>query len=61
MAVQVTIGFHNSNPNTIWNTLARKLGHEPTNAEAKAEIDRIFVDARAAREDLVRQPRRRAI
>jgi len=41
----VTVTWRNDNPNTIWNVLARKLGREPTNAEAKAEIERIMQEA----------------
>lgn len=40
--ISVTVTWRNDNPNTIWNTLARKLGREPTNAEAKAEVLRIL-------------------
>lgn len=29
---------------TIWQALAEKLGREPTNAEAKAEVQRILAD-----------------
>ncbi len=47
--IQVTITWHNDNPNTIWNTLARKLGREPTNAEATAEVKRILAESRAER------------
>lgn len=50
MAIKVSITFHNPDPNTIWNTLARKLGREPTNAEATAEVWRILGDVRADRE-----------
>lgn len=32
----------NNNPDTIWNKLAVKLGREPTNAEAIAEVRRIM-------------------
>jgi hypothetical protein len=45
----VTVTFRNDNPNTIWNTLARKLGREPTNAEGKAEVLRILGEARIDR------------
>lgn len=45
--MRIVTTFHNSNPNTIWNTLARKLGHEPTNAEAAAEVRRIMLKATA--------------
>jgi hypothetical protein len=48
MPVNVSISFHNSNPNTIWNRLAARLGREPTNAEARAEVERILREARAA-------------
>lgn len=44
MPVRVTITFTNDNPDTIWNKLAAKLGRQPTNAEAKAEVDRILTD-----------------
>jgi hypothetical protein len=40
--VQVNITFQNASPNTIWGKLARRLGREPTNAEAKAEVERIL-------------------
>lgn len=48
--LKVTVTWRNDNPNTIWNVLARKLGREPTNAEAKAEVLRILAEARAERE-----------
>lgn len=41
----VTTTWTNSNPNTIWNKLAARLGREPTNAEAKAEVLRIMTEA----------------
>lgn len=40
--IKATTTWQNNNPNTIWNTLARKLGREPTNAEAAAEVRRIL-------------------
>jgi hypothetical protein len=40
--MRVTITFRNDNPNTVWNRLAAKLGREPTNAEAAAEVRRIL-------------------
>ena len=40
--MRITTTWRNDNPNTIWNVLARKLGREPTNAEAKAEVERIM-------------------
>ena len=42
MAVHVTFTVLNDNPNTIWNRLAARLGREPTNAEARAEVLRIL-------------------
>lgn len=40
--MKTTITFVNDNPNTIWNRLAAKLGRQPTNDEAKAEVKRIL-------------------
>lgn len=42
----VTTTWTNHNPNTIWNRLAARLGREPTNAEAAAEVKRILAEAR---------------
>lgn len=39
--ISITTTWRNDNPNTIWNRLARRLGREPTDAEARAELDRI--------------------
>lgn len=44
--ITVTITHTNRNPDTIWNRLAAKLGREPTNAEAAAEVRRILKEAR---------------
>jgi len=44
--MNVTITWHNANPNTIWGKLAARLGREPTNAEAAAEVRRILSEAR---------------
>ena len=38
MTVAVTTTWTNSNPNTIYNVLAKKLGREPT----RDELDRIL-------------------
>ena len=43
--MQVTVTWRNDNPATIWNRLAVRLGREPTNAEAKAEVQRILAEA----------------
>lgn len=40
--MKITVTFRNDNPNTIWNRLAAKLGREPTNAEATAEVKRVL-------------------
>lgn len=45
--MKVTTTFHNDNPNTVWNVLAIKLGRDPTNAEAAAEVKRILNEAHA--------------
>lgn len=45
--MQVNTTWHNPNPDTIWNRLAVRLGREPTNAEAAAEVRRILAKARA--------------
>lgn len=42
----VNITFENKNPDTIYNTLARKLGRLPTDQEVKTELNRIISDAR---------------
>ncbi len=44
--MRLTITVTNPNPNTIWNKLAARLGREPTNAEAAAEVRRILSEAR---------------
>jgi hypothetical protein len=43
--MKISTTWRNDNPNTIWNVLARKLGREPTNAEAVAEVRRIYQEA----------------
>lgn len=41
--IAVTVAWRPSkNPNTIWNRLTERLGREPTNAEATAEVKRIL-------------------
>jgi len=44
---------------TIWNALARKLGRQPTNAEAKAEIKRILQEALVERAGKGKLPHQR--
>ncbi len=44
--IRATITWHNAGPNTIWARLAKRLGREPTNAEAAAEVRRILAEAR---------------
>lgn len=43
--MNITVTFRNDNPNTIWNRLAARLGREPTDAEAAAEVKRIMSEA----------------
>jgi hypothetical protein len=38
----IKITWRNDNPDTIWNRLATRLGRQPTNAEATAEVKRIL-------------------
>lgn len=40
--IAVTVTWHNAGPHTIWGQLAKRLGREPTNEEAKAEVLRIL-------------------
>lgn len=40
--MKTTITFNNAGPKTIWAKLAERLGREPTNEEAKAEVQRIL-------------------
>jgi hypothetical protein len=42
----VTTTWRNDNPNTIWNKLAAKLGRQPTNEEAAAEVKRILKETK---------------
>lgn len=42
----ITITWHNAGPHTIWGQLAKKLGREPTNAEAIEECRRILAEAK---------------
>lgn len=44
--MKITVTLHNAGPHTIWGRLAFKLGREPTDAEARAEVERILADAR---------------
>lgn len=49
--MHVTITFTNNNPNTIWNRLAARLGRQPTNDEAIAEVKRLLVENAARTRD----------
>lgn len=50
--LRVMVTWHPSkNPNTVWNRLADRLGRQPTNAEAAAEVRRIMAEATAERID----------
>ena len=41
----VRIEWSNQNQMTVWNKLATRLGRQPTNAEATAEVKRILGEA----------------
>jgi hypothetical protein len=43
--MKISVKWHNAGPHTIWGKLASRLGREPTNAEAAAEVRRILIDA----------------
>ena len=42
---QLSISFYNSNPDTVWNKLAARLGREPSRKEAAEEVRRILSEA----------------
>lgn len=42
MPLTIRTTWTNHNPNTIWNRLAARLGREPSNEEAAAEVRRII-------------------
>jgi hypothetical protein len=48
--VKIATSWTNDNPDTIWNRLAAKLGREPTNAEAAAEVKRLLSEVGDAKE-----------
>jgi hypothetical protein len=43
--MQIRVTFANAGPDTVWGKLAAKLGREPTDAEATAEVRRILAEA----------------
>ena len=43
--MQIRTTWTNNNPDTIWNRLAKRLGREPTNDEARDEVKRILTEA----------------
>ena len=45
----MTVTWQNANPNTIWGKLAAKLGREPTDAEVRADMQRISDESMAER------------
>ena len=59
MSVKITTTWHNAGPHTIWGKLAERLGREPTNEEAKAEVLRILDEARIERAEAGRLPHQR--
>lgn len=44
--IKIITTWHNPNPETIWNKLAKRLGRQPTNEEARQEVQRILSEAR---------------
>jgi hypothetical protein len=44
--MRITVTVHNAGPHTIWGRLAAKLGREPTNEEARAEVLRILEEVK---------------
>lgn len=42
MTFQTRTTWRNDNPDTVWNRLAARLGRQPTDAEAAAEVRRIL-------------------
>jgi hypothetical protein len=59
MTVTVNITWTNNNPDTIWNRLAARLGREPTNDEAKAEVRRILTESLIDRAEAGKLPHQR--
>ena len=47
--MKITVTWHNAGPHTIWGKLAEKLGREPTNDEAAAEVRRILAEAKTGK------------
>ena len=47
----VVMTWHNAGPRTVWGCLAARLGREPTNAEAAAEVRRILSEGAEERFD----------
>lgn len=46
MSVKITFTVTSTNPNSIWNQLALRLGREPSIQEAKDEVRRILSEAK---------------
>lgn len=57
--MRVRTTWTNNNPDTIWNKLAARLGREPTNEEARAEIARILTETRVTLAEQGRLPHQR--
>lgn len=57
--MKITTTFTNNNPDTIWNRLAARLGRQPTNAEAAAEVKRILTDGLVELADAGKLPHQR--
>ena len=57
--LRVSITWRNDDPSTIYNVLKRKLGREPTNAEAIAEVERIKTEGLVERAQAGKLPHQR--
>lgn len=45
--MKITVTWHNAGPHTIWGRLAARLGREPTNEEARREVERILKEGKS--------------
>lgn len=57
--MRTNITWRNDNPNTIWNRLAARLGREPTDAEATAEVKRVLAESMVERAEQGKLPHQR--
>lgn len=57
--IRIITTWRNDNPDTIFNQLAARLGREPTDAEASAEVRRILDEAALERAMAGKMPHQR--